>query len=169
MAVALCISPTAATIECAVSLINQIHLNCVHDHGPDRRCGELRGNAVRCRRARTPGPHLTHVLSGMAAQDIATDSAGNLYLTGGPFVRALSATGKLTTIAGSGASLYYGGDGGPASAARLHAPSAIVRDDLGNWYISDTGNNRIRKIDAAGMPDDLRGHWRRRVVKATAD
>ena len=89
--------------------------------------------------------------SGIVAQDVAPDAAGNLYLTGGPFVREYSVTGQLTTIAGSGASLYYGGDGGPASAARLHAPSAMVRDDLGNWYISDTGNNRIRKIDASGM------------------
>ncbi len=98
------------------------------------------------------------LLSTTAVQDIATDSMGNLYLTGGPFVRVLSAAGKLTTIAGSGASPYYGGDGGPAASARLHSPSSIVRDDLGNWYISDTGNHRIRKIDTAGVVTTYAGN-----------
>ena len=49
----------------------------------------------------------------------------------------------------------YGGDGGPASLARLNLPYSqaadpagrITYDKQGNLLISDTGNNRIRKVD----------------------
>ncbi|MGI8742274.1 MAG: IPT/TIG domain-containing protein [Bryobacteraceae bacterium] len=89
--------------------------------------------------------------AGVSAKDVAVDSAGNVFVTSGQFVRKLASDGQLTTVAGTGASFSYGGDGGAASTARLNTPSAIIRDDLGNWYISDTGNNRIRKINTAGM------------------
>ena len=84
------------------------------------------------------------------AVDVAVDSAGNAFVTENQFVRKVTAAGAVLLIAGSGASLYFGGDNGPASAARLHAPSGIALDAAGNWYIADAANNRIRKITAAG-------------------
>lgn len=42
------------------------------------------------------------------------------------------------------------GDGGPASRAELNAPQGIWFDPNGNLYIADTGNNRIRRVDASG-------------------
>lgn len=89
--------------------------------------------------------------AGFTAKDVAVDTAGNLFFTSGQLVRKLATNGVLSTVAGSGASVFYGGDGGPATAARMRSPSAIIQDDLGNFYVSDTGNNRIRKINAAGM------------------
>lgn len=89
--------------------------------------------------------------TGITAKDVAVDTAGNLFFTSGQLVRKLDTNGVLSTIAGSGASVFYGGDGGPATSAKLRSPSTIVQDDLGNFYISDTGNNRIRKINPAGM------------------
>ena len=53
----------------------------------------------------------------------------------------------IETVAGGGSSL---GDGGAATAARLRVPSGVAPDGLGSLYIADTGNNRIRKVDAAG-------------------
>ncbi len=84
------------------------------------------------------------------AVDVAVDAAGNAFVTENQFVRKVTAAGAVLLIAGSGASLYFGGDNGPASAARLHAPSGIARDAAGNWYLADAANNRIRKITAAG-------------------
>ncbi|MDQ2947172.1 MAG: IPT/TIG domain-containing protein, partial [Acidobacteriota bacterium] len=89
--------------------------------------------------------------AGLAAKDVAVDTADNLFFTSGQLVRKLATSGAVTTVGGNGASVFYGGDGGPATAARVRSPSAIVQDDLGNFYISDTGNNRVRKINPAGM------------------
>jgi len=55
----------------------------------------------------------------------------------------------VTTIAGgvSGHGGYWG-DGGPATAAEFSSTGFIVSDKLGNIYVADPGNYRIRKIDA---------------------
>ncbi len=82
--------------------------------------------------------------------DVALDNAGNVYVTEGQFVRELTAAGTVL-IAGSGASRYFGGDGGQAALARLHAPSGIAVDGSGNWYIADSANNRIRRISSSGI------------------
>jgi sugar lactone lactonase YvrE len=54
-------------------------------------------------------------------------------------------TGIITTIAGTGEKAY-GGDGGPATAAKLNRPFGLAFDDNGDLYISDTFNSRIRKL-----------------------
>lgn len=55
------------------------------------------------------------------------------------------ATWSATLIAGN--SLGFSGDGGPAGLAQLGLPSSVVFDADGNIYISDQGNQRVRKID----------------------
>ncbi len=58
--------------------------------------------------------------------------------------------GVITTIAGDGTSASaFSGDGGPAVSAKLKAPASLSFDPAGNLYISDSGNNRIRKINVA--------------------
>jgi len=95
-----------------------------------------------------------------SAVDVAVDLAGDQFASSGAFVLELPAGGIggiATTIAGSGASPNFGGDNGPATAAQLYAPSSVVMDSSGNWYIADTSNNRIRMVTPAGVISTIAG------------
>ena len=79
---------------------------------------------------------------------VAVDGPGNVYLTDllNQRVRKVTAsTGIITTIAGTG-SAGYNGDGIVASNAQLYYPHEVAVDVLGNVYISDTYNHRVRKV-----------------------
>jgi sugar lactone lactonase YvrE len=58
------------------------------------------------------------------------------------------ARGTILTLAGTG-SASYSGDGGASTLAAVNGPKGVVADGAGNVYVSDTGNNRVRKIDVA--------------------
>lgn len=80
---------------------------------------------------------------------VAVDGAGNLYIadTLNDVVREVNAaTGKITTIAGTGAGGYTG-DGGPATSAKLGSPAGIEVDAAGNLYIADYNDYVIRKVN----------------------
>lgn len=82
---------------------------------------------------------------------VAVDAAGNVYIadTRNQRIRKVTVkTGIITTVAGSRDN-GFAGDGGPANAAQLSKPSAVAVDAAGNIYISDYGNNRIRKVTLA--------------------
>ena len=91
-------------------------------------------------------------------EGVAVDGAGNLYIadTGNERIRKVDSTGTITTIAGTGES-GSGGDGGPATAARLDFPTDMAVDGTGNLYIADTGNSRIRKVDSTGTITTVAG------------
>lgn len=81
---------------------------------------------------------------------IAVDAVGNLIVadTGNSVIREVNAqTGLIATIAGNGTAGYQG-DNGLATAAELNHPAAIAVDGAGNIFVSDSGNNRVRRIDA---------------------
>ncbi len=59
------------------------------------------------------------------------------------------ATGMVTTIAGTG-EVGFSGDGGPATAAKLNAPTDLVFTHDNEIFFADSKNHAIRKIDAAG-------------------
>ncbi|MEW6737116.1 MAG: RHS repeat-associated core domain-containing protein, partial [Acidobacteriota bacterium] len=83
-------------------------------------------------------------------QDVALDSAGNIYIAdfSNSRIRKIDAlTNIITTIAGTGTD-GYNGDGIFATAAQLSGPSGVAVDSSDNIFIADSGNNRIRKIDA---------------------
>ncbi len=80
-------------------------------------------------------------------RQLAFDGADNLYVadTGNNRIRRIDkVTGVITTVAGGGA----GGDGGLAVNARLNAPEGVAVNNFGTIYIADSGNNRIRRVDA---------------------
>ena len=77
---------------------------------------------------------------------VAVDSAGNLYIAdyGNNRIRKVS-NGVIATVAGNGTRGSLG-DNGPATSAQFYGPAGLAVDSLGNLYIADYGNNRIRKV-----------------------
>jgi len=91
---------------------------------------------------------------------VALDSAGNLYFCDwNARVRKVDAkTGIITTVVGTG-ERGYSGDGGPALNAQLGGPSDIAVDAMGNIYIADGYNRRIRRVSSAtGMIETIAGN-----------
>lgn len=86
---------------------------------------------------------------------IALDEAGNLYIvdTENQAIRRIDAeSGKVTTIAGSG-ERGYGGDGGPATQAKLDRPHGICVGPDGHVYIGDSETHRVRRVVLAADDD----------------
>src|ERR1700758_2907306 len=63
----------------------------------------------------------------------------------------------ITTIAGNGTGAYSG-DGGQATIAELYRPIGVTFDMIGNLYISDESNNRIRLINSSGVINTIAGN-----------
>src|ERR1035437_7873595 len=82
---------------------------------------------------------------------VAVDPAGNLYIadTGNQAVRKVSADGTMSTVAGTGTRGYLG-DGEAARNAWLNGPEGVALDAVGNLYIADTFNGRIRRVGTDG-------------------
>ena len=81
---------------------------------------------------------------------VALDREGNLYFVeqSSRRVRRVDPkTGQIATVAGSGRT-GFSGDGGPATEAAFEVPFDVAVDRRGNLYIADTGNHRIRRVDA---------------------
>ncbi|MDH4227569.1 MAG: hypothetical protein OEV59_07460 [Deltaproteobacteria bacterium] len=80
---------------------------------------------------------------------VVVDASGNLYVAEGGYHRVRrvdGATGAVTLFAGTGVG-GYSGDNGPAASAQLNNPAGLAVDSLGNVYIADRWNNRVRKVD----------------------
>lgn len=78
------------------------------------------------------------------------DQAGNLYIADNYNcrIRKVSAsTGIITTVVGTGVG-GYNGDGIPATVATIYGPTRVAVETNGDLYIADTGNQRIRRVDA---------------------
>jgi len=94
------------------------------------------------------GPAVNATLDCPLGLDI--DANGNLYVadTDNNVIRKID-TGTpriITTIAGTGVA-GNGGDGGAATSATLSSPDRVSVNGAGNFFISDSGNNRIRRVD----------------------
>ncbi|EDN71293.1 protein kinase-like protein [Beggiatoa sp. PS] len=81
-------------------------------------------------------------------EGLAIDAQGNLYIadTNNHRIRKIDSDGIITTVVGTGEA-GYAGDNEFAIAAQLKKPTAIVFDHNGHFYIADSGNNSIRKIN----------------------
>ena len=93
---------------------------------------------------------------------VAVDTSGQIYIadTSNKRLRRVALDGVIATLAGSGADTDgggYGGDGGPATAAKLAEPYGIASDDAGNIYIADYRNSRIRRVTASGTISTVAG------------
>lgn len=90
--------------------------------------------------------------------DICLDRLGNVYFADNANnrVRKISTAGIMTTVAGTGVAGFTG-DGGLATAAKLNSPGGVVVDSIGNIYIGDASNQRIRKINTSGIISTIAG------------
>jgi hypothetical protein len=111
-------------------------------------------NSILIRRVRTDGV-IERVAAGSATlsrpDGLEMDANANLLSGGAHAVRRIDAqTGAITIIAGSDAP-GFSGDGGPALNALFHSINRLAFDGLGNLYLLDWGNVRIRRIDVKGI------------------
>lgn len=93
-----------------------------------------------------------------APTSLATDSSGNIYIAdpGNNNIRRVGPDGTISTFAGTG-SQGFSGDGGLATSAQLSSPNAVAVDPFGAVEISDSGNNRIRKVTSDGIIETIAG------------
>jgi len=101
------------------------------------------------------GPATSAQLNG--PYGVAVDGTGNVYIadTNNNRIRAVS-TGFIVPVAGNG-TVGNGGDGGAATSAQLYHPMGVAVDNLGNIYIADTDNQKVRKVNAGGTISTVAG------------
>lgn len=89
---------------------------------------------------------------------VAVDSLGNVYICDNFYlVRKVTPKGIITTVAGNG-KIGFSGDGGPATSASFSALSGLAVDAVGNLFISDGPNQRIRKVTPEGVITTVAGN-----------
>jgi DNA-binding beta-propeller fold protein YncE len=105
------------------------------------------------------GPAVSAQLSLELGANIAVDPLGNVYIAdvGNQRVREVTRDGMIRTIAGNG-NRGFGGDGCPAVLAQLYNPKGVAVDAVGNLYIADSGNVRIRIVTADGVIRTIAGN-----------
>ena len=89
---------------------------------------------------------------------VAVDAGGNLFIVDANSNRVRKVSGgTITAVAGDG-TFGYGGDGGAATSASLKFRTGIALDALGNLYIADTSNCRIRNVSGGGTITTVAGN-----------
>jgi len=90
------------------------------------------------------------VLRALASAAVAALLIGVLLLLRAPTPSAAqdSTPGTIITVAGTGTS-GFSGEGDLAISAKLNMPRGLALDGVGDLFIADTNNHRIRRVDAA--------------------
>jgi sugar lactone lactonase YvrE len=96
---------------------------------------------------------------------LALNGAGDLFIADYANSRLCRVTplGTISTVAGTG-DPGYSGDDLPATQTDLGNPDGITVDGMGNMYISDQNNNRVRKISPDGIMTTIAGSGRQSVI-----
>lgn len=89
---------------------------------------------------------------------VAMDLSGDLYFAviDYPAVEEVTTNGILYTVAGNG-NRGYSGDGVAATNTTLGNSDGVAVDALGNLYITDYNNNRVRDVGTNGMISTVAG------------
>jgi NHL repeat len=90
---------------------------------------------------------------------VAVGPFGDIYFIdyGNARIRRIDRRGVVMTIAGNAVG-GYSGDGGPATEASLRGPEHLWVDAVGNIFVADTYNRRIRMIDTSGIITTVAGN-----------
>jgi prepilin-type N-terminal cleavage/methylation domain-containing protein len=95
------------------------------------------------------------------AGGVAVDTSGVVYVADSKnnCIRKITSSGVVTTLAGTCASdnSTQGYADGTGAAAKFYSPSGVTVDAAGTVFVSDQGNERIRKITTAGVVSTLAG------------
>ena len=105
------------------------------------------------------GPALEATLDAPRTLDVAPDGTVYVADTDNHVIRRIDTDGTITTIAGTGQP-GYGGDGGPATEAWITSPHGVAVDHLGNVYIADSRNHRVRRVNPNGVMSTVAGTGR---------
>jgi uncharacterized protein (TIGR03437 family) len=107
----------------------------------------------------TPAGIISTVATSINATGLAFDNNGVFYIVGGGFVAKLTAGAATPVfIGGTPGSPGFSGDGGPALNAQFAALPSVVADTLGNLFIGDGDNDRVREISANGIVTTIAGN-----------
>jgi hypothetical protein len=100
---------------------------------------------------------ITSVASGLDfPTGIAVSPSGAVYFIDGSRISRIGAGGVIQAVAGT-AEYGFAGDNGPAISALLASPSGIAFDSIGNLYIADYGNDRVRRVSTDGVITTVAG------------
>jgi MYXO-CTERM domain-containing protein len=93
-----------------------------------------------------------HIPSGLAV-----DAAGVVYVadSNNNIIRKIASDGTVSTLAGTAG--VYGSADGTGAAAGFFYPLAVAVDAAGTVYVTEIGNNTVRKITPAGVVTTLAG------------
>jgi sugar lactone lactonase YvrE len=90
------------------------------------------------------------------ADNIGVSPSGQVYLNDTNLYRTVTTDGLIHAFAGTGET-GFSGDGGPALEATFGEAIGVTPDRAGNVYLADTGNQRIRRVDADGVISTVAG------------
>ena len=105
-------------------------------------------------------------LSNPLGVDVEPDGTFYVAESGSHRVRKVDSDGTISTIAGGNGGGYTG-NGGPAADAKLKNPSGVAVAEDGSIYVSEWGNNVVRRITADGTIEFFNG-WRPESERETA-
>ncbi|CAG9183259.1 NHL repeat-containing protein [Cupriavidus pampae] len=132
--------------------VTDVTVNCVNNPPPQPQVSTFAGDG-------TPGSADGTLATArfLSAAGMSFDAAGNLYLADldNQAIRKITPGGVVSTIAGNTHAM--GAADGAAATATFKYPSGVIADSVGNVYVVDQSNHRIRQIDNTNTVSTLAG------------